>query len=79
MPIELKSFAHKFLKLQEFTEADSLTQLASKIDENLQILSHLYNIDISKIQITDTTILPYKIISFYSKLKTSLSFFVDVL
>jgi len=83
MPIEFKCFAHNFLKLNEFEETDSLAQLNSKIEKNLQILSQVYSINISQIKLseynTDTAILPHRLISYYSNLKSTLSFFVDVL
>lgn len=46
MPIKIKIFQNKYLKLLEFNSEDCLNSIKIKIDKNLQTLQELYDINI---------------------------------
>ena len=45
MPIKVKIFQNKYLKLSNINENDNINTIKNKIEENLQAIKELYDVD----------------------------------
>lgn len=91
MPIKVKMFQNKFLKLSNINENDDINAIKNKIEENLQAIQELYDIEsfknedngatkFTKYQFngTKSKSMSYQIYSFYNNLKNYINEFEKI-
>ena len=91
MPIKIKMFQNKYLKLSTFDKDDNINVIKNKIEENLQAIKELYDVESFKdednggVQIkkyqydgTKSKSMAYQIYNFYNNLKNYVNEFEKI-
>ena len=91
MPIKIKMFQNKYLKLSTFEKDDNINVIKNKIEENLQAIKELYDVETFKdednggVQIkkyqydgTKSKSMAYQIYTFYNNLKNYVNEFEKI-